>query len=88
MSEMHLGSTEYEKLLHFNFQFSSSSVPNTQMNEEYSDRFSELSGHSGSKEYESMAHVLLSFVGQTYEKWMDQQYTDLLTPPATMKVIA
>ena len=46
------------------------------MNEEYSDMFSELSGHSGSKKYESMAHVLLSFVGQTYEKWMDQQYTD------------
>ena len=46
------------------------------MNEEYSDMFSELSGHSGSKEYESMPHVLLSFVGRTYEKWMDQQYTD------------
>ena len=52
------------------------------MNEEYSDMFSELSGHSGSKKYESMAHVLLSFVGQTYEKWMDQQYTDLSMTPA------
>jgi len=47
------------------------------MNEEYSDMFSELSGYSGSKKYESMAHVLLSFVGRTYEQWMDQQYTDL-----------
>jgi len=46
------------------------------MSEEYSDMFSELSGHSGSKKYESMPHVLLSFVGRTYEKWMDQQYTD------------
>ena len=46
------------------------------MNEEYTDMFSELSGHSGSKKYESMAHVLFSFAGWTYEKWMDQQYTD------------
>ena len=46
------------------------------MNEEYSNMFSELSGHSGSKKYKSMAHVLFSFVGWTYEKWMDQQYTD------------
>ena len=49
-------------------------------NEEYSDMFSELSGHSGSKEYESMAHLLFSFAGWTYEKWMDQQYTDRLCP--------
>jgi len=46
------------------------------MNEEYTDMFSGLSGHSGSKKYKSMAHVLFSFVGWTYEKWMDQQYTD------------
>ena len=38
--------------------------------------FPELSGHSGSKEYESMAHLLFSFAGWTYEKRMDQQYTD------------
>ena len=38
--------------------------------------FSELSSHSGSKEYESMAHLLFSFAGWTYEKWVDQQYTD------------
>ena len=43
---------------------------------EYSNTFSELSGHSGSKEYESMAHLLFSFAGWTYEKRMDQQYTD------------
>jgi len=48
------------------------------MNEEYSDMFSELSGHSGSKEYERMTHRAAFFVGRTYEKWMDQQYTDLL----------
>jgi len=47
------------------------------MNKEYSKMFSELSGHSGSKEYEGMAHLLFSFAGWTYEKWMDQQYTDL-----------
>jgi len=47
------------------------------MNEEYSDRLSELSGHSGSKEYESMAHVLLPFVGQTYGTWMDQPVHNL-----------
>ena len=46
------------------------------MNEEYSDMFSELSGHSGGNKYKSMAHVLFSFAGWTYEKWMDQQYTD------------
>jgi len=46
------------------------------MSEEYSNMFSELFGHSGSKEYESMAHLLFSFAGWTYEKWMDQQYTD------------
>ena len=41
-------------------------------------RFSGLSGHSGSKEYEILAHDLFSFAGWTYEKWMDQQYTDPL----------
>ena len=46
------------------------------MNEEYSDMFSELSGHSGGNKYKSMAHVRFSFAGWTYEKWMDQQYTD------------
>ena len=46
------------------------------MSEEYSNMFSELSGHSGSKEYESKAHLLFSFAGWTYEKRMDQQYTD------------
>ena len=46
------------------------------MSEEYSDMFSELSGHSDGKKYKSMAHVLFSFAGWTYEKWMDQQYTD------------
>jgi len=38
------------------------------MNKEYSKMFSELSGHSGSKEYEGMAHLLFSFAGWTYEK--------------------
>ena len=52
------------------------------MNEEYSDMFSELSGHSGGNKYKSMAHVLFSFAGWTYEKWMDQQYTDLSMTPA------
>ena len=46
------------------------------MNEEYSDMFSELSGHSGGNKYKGMANVLFSFAGWTYEKWMDQQYTD------------
>jgi len=38
------------------------------MSEEYSNMFSELSGHSGSKEYKSMAHLLFYFAGWTYEK--------------------
>ena len=46
------------------------------MNEEYTDMFSELSGHSSSKKYEIMAHVLFSFAEWTYEKWMGQQYAD------------
>ena len=50
------------------------------MNEEYSDMFSELSGHSGGNKYKSMAYVLFSFAGWTYEKWMDQQYTDHRLP--------
>ena len=41
--------------------------------------FSGLSGHSGSKEYEILAHDLFSFAGWTYEKWMDQQYTGHFT---------
>ena len=28
-----------------------------------------------------MAHVLFSFAGWTYEKWMDQQYTDHMCTP-------
>jgi len=46
------------------------------MNDEYSDMFSELSGHSSSKKHASMAHVLFSFAEWTYEKWMGQQNTD------------
>ena len=53
---------------HFNFHFSSSSVLTGKRMKNAPTCFSGLSGHSGSKKYEILAHDLFSFAGWTCEK--------------------